>query len=1118
MAAAWNDNLLEHIRRAAGHGACRLPDRELLKRFGETRDESAFAALVDRHGPMVWRVCRRLLANWHDAEDVFQATFLVLSRKAESVRRRESVAGWLYGVAYRLALKARVGVVRRRSREIRVSKTQVDDPLAELNVREAQGVLDEELARLPEKFRAPLVLCCLEGKARDEAARQLGWSMGILKSRLEQGREQLRRRLLRRGLTLPAALMAGLLAEGVAPAAVPILLARTTVQGAIAFSVGGTTAALSTQAVTLAEGGLKAVVATKIKLVAVLLLTAGLATGSGIAALHRLAAKAPQAKQEDRPKPAFKDAGQPKPQPERQARTDRYGDPLPAGAVARLGTTRLRQSEPVTALAFSPDGAVLASGGRDDGIVYLWDAASGKQLRRFLGHRRPPDAPNARTIFSIAFSLDGKTVASSGDGGVRLWELETGKEIRRIGEQAPTQSLALSPDGKLLAAGGWDNLVYLWEVASGKEIAKLSGHQGVVIAVAFAADGKTLASGGDHGAIRLWDVAGKREVGQLKGHEGRVLQLAFLPDGKTLLSSGRDNTLRVWDSAAGKELRRIEGAHVQFGSFALSPDGKLLAAPGGEYGRPSLWEIATGKKLRELPGHAFAMTAFTFSADGKRLAAGGHANTIHVWEVASGKALGPAGGHQAPVMGIAFCAGGKIVVTGGQYEPGLRTWDAATGKELRQLPCGGWGSILAVSPDGKTLATCGGMIALWDVASGKKVRECKGHQLGTYHLAFSPDGKLLASSSWNNDPVRLWDVATAKELRQLAHPGNVSSLAFSPDGKLLAVGDSTGSVHLWDPRTGKTVRQLLQAKEEVLSLAFAPDGKTLAVGSLVSAPRGQPMQSKLRLWELATGQVRHLFEGKSIGVHSVALGPNGRTLVSAGGTGLWLWDVPTGKELRRFEGHDGGVTGAVLSPDGDRVASAGWDTTALIWDVADLVHRRRREVAKLSADEPNALWTDLAGSDAAKGYRAIWRLTAASKQTVPFFKQHIHPVQPADPQRLASLLGDLDSEQFAVRDKASQELEKLGDLAESALRKALDKLPPPEARRRLEKLLADLEGSIPVGERLRDSRAIEVLEHIGTPDALQVLEFLAKGAPEARLTQEAKASLDRLHKLAAKKP
>jgi RNA polymerase sigma factor (sigma-70 family) len=1097
MAGGQLRHVLWHIRSLVGAApAGDASDRALLARFADARDQDAFAELVRRHGPLVWGVCRRRLCHEQDAEDAFQATFLVLARKASAGGWQASVAGWLYETARRTAQKARAAAARRQARERDASSMRHIPPDTQANADDLREILSVELARLPSRYREPLLLCAVEGLTTEEAARRLGCPPGTIKSRLARGRERLRTTLIRRGVTLSAAGLAGLLAQE-AVATPPRPLVESTITAALSAAAGqlGTSAAA-----VLAQEVSRTMPAFLLKIAATILLAVGLAIG------YRLSVSVPQREPDTQPAPARQTAEGETP------RTDMHSDPLPAGAVARLGTTRLRQSEPVTALAFSPDGTVLASGGRDEGIVYLWDAASGKQLRRCLGHLRPTGAPNARTITTIAFCPDGKTVASiGGDGGVRLWEVDTGREIRRIGEQVPTQCLALSDDGKLLAAGTWDQLIYLWEVASGKEIAKLSGHGVVVRAVAFTPDGKMLASGGDDGIIRLWDVAGRKEVGQLTGHKGLVLHLAFLADGKTLLSSGRDNTLRVWDAITRKELRRVEGVHVQTGSFAVSPDGKLLAAPGGDYGRPSLWEIATGKKLHELPGHSFATAAFAFSRDGKRVTAGGQANTIHLWDVATGKAVGPAGGHQAPIMGIGFCAGGQIVVTGGQYEPSLRVWDATTGKELRQLPTErGWGSILAVSPDGKTLATSGNVDTLWDIASGKKIREWKGHQLGTYHLAFSPDGKFLASASWNNDPMRLWDAATSKELRQVAHPGNISDFAFSPDGKVLAVGGMTGSVQLLDPSTGKLLREFGQAQEEGLVLAFAPDGKTLAVGSRVSAGRGEPMPSKLRLWELATGRVRQLFEKKDLGIRSVAFCPDGRTLVSAGGTGIWLWDAATGKALRHLEGHDGGVTTAVLSPDGSRVASAGWDTTALVWDVADLVHRQRSESPKLSAEEFDALWTNLAGSDAAKAGQAMGQLLAAREHTVTLFKQHIRPAQPADPQRLASLLGDLDSEQFAVRDKASQEIEKLGDLAEPALRKALDKSPPPEARRRLEQLLTQVEGGIPSGERLRGLRAVEVLEHIGTPEARELLKKLAEGAPEAHLTREAKAALERL--------
>lgn len=211
--------LSKHLRNlTAAARADGLPDRELIARFAAGRDEDAFAALVRRHGPMVLRVCRRILHNEHDAEDVFQATFLVLSRKAAALHRAESVGCFLHGVACRLALKARTRFAKQRIYESQATiEKHADDPLADLSVREAQAILDEELARLPEKYRAPLVLCCLEGRTRDEAARLLGWSAKLVKSRLEQGRERLRSRLARRGLTLPAALLASLLTEEAAP-------------------------------------------------------------------------------------------------------------------------------------------------------------------------------------------------------------------------------------------------------------------------------------------------------------------------------------------------------------------------------------------------------------------------------------------------------------------------------------------------------------------------------------------------------------------------------------------------------------------------------------------------------------------------------------------------------------------------------------------------------------------------------------------------------------------------------------------------------------------------------------------------------------------------------------
>jgi RNA polymerase sigma factor (sigma-70 family) len=268
MAIRQSDLILRHIRKLAGAETdAAVSDRELLSRFALRHDERAFETLVGRHGPMVFRVSNRLLANAQDAEDVFQATFLVLARQAGARRWRDSVANWLYEVAHHLALNVRMAAARRRARDKRARPHFPGDPLTEITGRELLAALDEELARLPEKLRAPLVLCCLEGNTRDEAAKQLGCPLGTLKSRLESGRERLRKRLTRRGLTLSSALLATLLTETVSPAAAPAALVQGTVQTALGLlGAQGAAAITSAPAVVLAQTWLRGMFMTKVKL------------------------------------------------------------------------------------------------------------------------------------------------------------------------------------------------------------------------------------------------------------------------------------------------------------------------------------------------------------------------------------------------------------------------------------------------------------------------------------------------------------------------------------------------------------------------------------------------------------------------------------------------------------------------------------------------------------------------------------------------------------------------------------------------------------------------------------------------------------------------------------
>jgi RNA polymerase sigma factor (sigma-70 family) len=303
MATGLMNSVLGQLRREVllcdGGG---LTDGQLLECFLARREEAAFEALVRRHGPMVLGVCRRLLANEHDAEDAFQATFLVLARKAASIVPGDLVGNWLYGVAYRTALKAKAATARRRARERQV-KTMPEHPTQPEDVwHDVQPLLDQELERLPDKYRVPVVLCELEGRTRKEVARHLRIPEGTLSSRLATARKLLARRLARRGLVLSAGSLALLLSQNAASASVPAALVGPTVTAATLFAAGKATAGLiSAPVAALTEGVLKTLLLTRVKIATVLLLALAIfAAGAGI-----VASQTPAAEREDDGRPSL---------------------------------------------------------------------------------------------------------------------------------------------------------------------------------------------------------------------------------------------------------------------------------------------------------------------------------------------------------------------------------------------------------------------------------------------------------------------------------------------------------------------------------------------------------------------------------------------------------------------------------------------------------------------------------------------------------------------------------------------------------------------------------------------------------------------------------------------
>jgi RNA polymerase sigma factor (sigma-70 family) len=636
--------VLRHLLADLGPGGDGATDGDLLARFLSRQDEDALAALVRRHASMVWGVCRRLL-NHHDAEDAFQATFLVLVRKAADVPG-QAVANWLYGVARQTAVRLRATAAKRRKRETQVV-SMPEPTVAEVRDADWQALLDEELSHLPDHYRSVIVLCDLEGTTRKEAARQLAIPEGSVASRLARARAMLAKRLTRRGLCSGGSVAAVLSAASASGSAPPALVASTIEAVTLVAAAATcralhetTTGVISARVAALTEGVITAMLIAKVRgVVAMALVVCTLA--AGVTAL------------------AF---GQPdEPKVESRADGAKPSGPLEAVAVSRFEG----HTDGVMVVAFSPDGKRALSGGvcygDRDPTARLWDVTTGKELQKLEGH--------TEGVYSLAFLACGKkAVSGSCDGTIRIWDLETGKELKRYeGHEGTVYGLDVTRDGKLLLTGGEDSTVRLWDLGTGKEVRRFAGHEGKVRAVAFSADCKQAASGtilGD-ATLRIWDVETGKEVskytvaatparnrrgtgifktGGFGGYAlygfgpfpfadepGGIASVAFSPDGKLVLAGCMDNVLRVFELSTGKE-RKLEGHEAQLHGAVFTPDGKrILSASYDKTVR--LWDVESGKEVCRFFGHTNWAWGVAVSPDGKLGLSGSLDKTVRLWKL-----------------------------------------------------------------------------------------------------------------------------------------------------------------------------------------------------------------------------------------------------------------------------------------------------------------------------------------------------------------------------------------------------------------------------------------------------------------------------------------------------
>jgi RNA polymerase sigma factor (sigma-70 family) len=1111
--------LWRHAIRALPDGQT-VSDAELLARFRAARDAAAFELVVYRHGPMVWATCRRILQDHHAAEDAFQAAFLALARQAGCIRSSTSVPAWLH----RVAVRASLDLMRRGPRTANAAEPDREPidprpgPVDRTIAADLTAYIDAAINRLPRRMRHAFVLCQLEGCTLKDAAAELGCPVGTIESRLARARRQLRGLLAK----LQPSALAGLFAA----IAVPRELRAGTVQAASGTApVEPMVAALAARATRGIGRGLTipgVLGATAAALVVV-------AVGLG---------------QPGAPKPAGTPPGSnEKAESAPVARADRQGDPLPDGAVLRLGTTRLRHAN-LFSLAFMPDGKLTSFGG--DYTVRVWNPATGQLLRE-----RAIEKEAMHRFWGGCLSPEGKRVAMQKIDRMKVFDVESGKELASVKLQSAIEGRArFSPDGQFLAVIDQDakslvTRMQLCDVETNttREFSKVKGYRSEPV---FSRNGRRLALA-EGPEVVVWEVATGRELLRFKP-EGELGggTVDFDPTGDVLAVLGPINppqSLQYVQVSTGKPPEGWTAPPVaDFQWVRFSPDGASILL-GGRKGLQ--WcDPKTGKVIHSADGGSATPPAF--SADGRFVASGGE-NAIRIWELESGRSADPDQRGDVPreeIHGVTVSPDGKWILTKGGDTGTIHVWDSV-GQLKGSIKSKRWGGRYPLfSPDGRHLF--GGApneIALvrWDFPDGKEsaryafAEPAKDH-IGVYHFGLSADGKRLAAitqvSGRGGIPgagggapgdrevagLTIWDVATGKRLesrdvdvdRRFYGYG-----AFTPDLRWYFSGDNPLSL-TGEPPLRLELPDLSEKWAYPRQAAASPDGRLVAhlFPELVTRGKNRQVEwNRVVINEVASGKQVLILPTGFCG--PLTFTPDSREMVVTDPNAITRWDLATRKPLKSHRSHTW-VTGSygnsfasslTLNRDGTRAVTGHRDSTALVWDLT----RPARVAKPLSERELAAAWEDLAGEDAAKAYAAIWSLADAPKEAVPFLRGRLRPMTGPSEEQVKALIAKLDAPGFAAREAAEKELREFGDAIAPALRAALKAKLTGEQKTRVERLLTEVTNPVlGSGDRLRQLRAVTVLEQTATDDARKLLRELAGGLEGTRLTTEAAETLGRL--------
>jgi WD40 repeat protein len=995
------------------------------------------------------------------------------------------------------------------------------------------------------------VLCDLEGLTHVEAARLLGWRVGTVKSRQARARARLRDRLARRGLAPSVGVFGAVLEGEAALAPLPRTLSVATARAAAEIAVTGLSVAAT-------AGVASARVVGRVRRWEAVAAMSGAASAAGIVLAGGLIATAATLLLARQPGPASVLPSAPRSAfAGHESGVNADVDPTPAGAVTRIGRQRFSHGDAVTAVAWQPNGTLIASAGMS--IVKLWDGATGRIVRELPSH--------AHWWQSLAFSPDGSRLASGGDDWtIRVWDVATGRVIRVIhswrhgsGTLLPFP-VAFGADGKTVLGGCLDGRIIVWDLGTGLESSELETPPELVqnrpgdrfscrvAALAISPAGDTLAAlFREPGRVRLWDLKTRRLVGTIPTESLDFSCLAFSPDGKTLAWYGRSTEpgadrwgIRLWDLSAGRFRGQLAADRQR--QIAFSPDGRRLASTGPDWG-VMLWDLETGQPRKTMKGHIDWTTSLVFSPDSATVVTGSRDGSIRSWDTATGQErFGGPLEHWGRAQSAVVAANGRSIVIASSDRI-IRTVDLLTGALERSLSVEGKEqSAAALAPDsGRAAVANHATVDLYDLANGRRIWSQAEFQprpempeingTDTSSLVFSRDGGRLVSLTLDlhngnrqRATIRVWDAASGRLVSQIVRNGYVewTSALLEPGRILVLSGRSdqmpgpAGSLEknflaFYDTETGRPLREYTASKGYGDALAAAPDGSWLATA----------YGNWVHIWNAATGELSFTLRGPRYGywIARLAVSPDGTRVAAVeqldgrhDSGNVHIWRFADGLRTHELPAQ---ATALAFAPDGKNLVTGGRDGTALVWDLSSpaTAPARRpppddREIVERWATLARVLAPDLGNEEIVV---RIQSLADGGDRTVEFLARRLLDPQivRADDAEIDRLAAPLADPVPATRLRAAARLEEYGAWPEMTLANVAEGPAPAATLENVRRILRDL-----FRER-RESSVYRVLRQIGSLRARWLLHRLADTLPDdaennerKRCARETAAELD----------